>query len=221
MSDHTEIERREIWQDVEGTAGVYRVSTHGRVLSLQQSDERFIGSLTADGYTAVSYVDASGAKIDSHAHVMVMEAFVGPRQPGMQVRHLDSDPTNNRLDNLTWGTQSENYQDRVAAGTGIEGANNCAAKLSHSEVQEIRQRVSETQRDLAEEYGVSPSSISRVVNDLSWAAGCPTKKVIGLKKAQVEEIRANPEVKQRVWVAKFGVSQATISRAKRGLTWKP
>ena len=42
-------------------------------------------------------------------HRLVLEAFVGPCPEGQQCLHLDSNPRNNRLDNLTWGTPVENH----------------------------------------------------------------------------------------------------------------
>ena len=45
-------------------------------------------------------------------HVLVLEAFVGPRPQGLVCRHLDGDKRNNRVDNLKWGTHAENWEDR-------------------------------------------------------------------------------------------------------------
>lgn len=53
---------------------------------------------------------------DKTIHSLVLEAFVGPRPDGLMARHLDDDPTNNHLHNLTWGTRSENSNDAVKNG---------------------------------------------------------------------------------------------------------
>ena len=45
-------------------------------------------------------------------HVAVLEAWVGPRPPGCEVRHLDGNRQNNCLANLCWGTHTENQNDR-------------------------------------------------------------------------------------------------------------
>lgn len=47
-------------------------------------------------------------------HNLVLEAFVGPRPPGMECRHLDSNKLNNRLYNICWGTKSQNALDHAA-----------------------------------------------------------------------------------------------------------
>lgn len=43
-----------------------------------------------------------------YIHRLVLEAFVGPCPDGMEVLHLDDDPTNNHIDNLRYGTHAEN-----------------------------------------------------------------------------------------------------------------
>lgn len=50
-------------------------------------------------------------------HSLVMETFVGPRPEGMQVRHLNGNPLDNRLENLQYGTAAENQHDKFAHGT--------------------------------------------------------------------------------------------------------
>ena len=66
-----------------------------------------------------------GKPRDCLIHVLVLTAFRGPRPPGMQTRHLDSNPANNWDGNLAWGTPSENMQDCVAAGTHVNANKTC------------------------------------------------------------------------------------------------
>jgi hypothetical protein len=47
---------------------------------------------------------------------LVLETFVGPRPPGLEMCHRDDDPWHNALPNLYWGTRSENRQDLVRNG---------------------------------------------------------------------------------------------------------
>src|SRR5690606_38480338 len=50
-------------------------------------------------------------------HVLVAEAFIGPRPEGAECLHGDGDHTNNMVSNLRWGTKSENQLDSVRHGT--------------------------------------------------------------------------------------------------------
>jgi hypothetical protein len=52
-----------------------------------------------------------------YVHVLMLQAYVGPRPfPRAEARHLNDDKLDNRLENLCWGTQSENNRDRVSNG---------------------------------------------------------------------------------------------------------
>jgi hypothetical protein len=53
--------------------------------------------------------------------VLVLEAFAGPRPDGMDALHRDDNPTNNRFDNLRWGTRSDNLFDAVRNGGKARG----------------------------------------------------------------------------------------------------
>jgi hypothetical protein len=54
-------------------------------------------------------------------HVLVAAAFLGPCPDGQEVRHLDGDKLNNCLDNLIYGTRSENNLDTVRHGHHKKG----------------------------------------------------------------------------------------------------
>src|SRR5215210_6870775 len=91
-------------------------------------------------------------------HRLILEAFVSPPPEGMVGRHFpDRDPSNNRIDNLSWGTPLQNTADRIAHGTVCWGEKHPMAKLNWAKVDEIRQRVGQgtKKRLLAEEFHVS------------------------------------------------------------------
>lgn len=51
-----------------------------------------------------------------YVHDLVLETFVGPKPEGSCVRHMNGDSRDNRVENLCYGTYSENSYDRVAHG---------------------------------------------------------------------------------------------------------
>lgn len=67
------------------------------------------------GYPRVTLVQ-DGRQRKVRVHLLVMLTFVGPTPRGMEIRHLDGDPTNPRLDNLAFGTHAENMADMVRHG---------------------------------------------------------------------------------------------------------
>ncbi|WP_370642253.1 NUMOD4 motif-containing HNH endonuclease [Corynebacterium sp. ACRQJ] len=114
----------EIWKPIPGYEGVYEASDHGRVRSVDRVIPYVDGrmrhqpgkpkKLSNDGR---GYLTVSLQNRTRFVHQLVLEAFVGTRGAGEQVRHLDNNPMNNRLENLAWGTASENILDQVKAGT--------------------------------------------------------------------------------------------------------
>lgn len=111
------VTRNEQWRHVPTMPG-YLISDHGRVASfLGREIKQLRYSYTDDGYQRVRLLGAAGEQRDISVHKLVLETFVGPRPEGMECRHLDGNKLNNRLENLCWGTPSENSYDRVRHGT--------------------------------------------------------------------------------------------------------
>lgn len=105
------------WRPVVGYEGLYWVSDNGEVKSLRRSGS--VGgimklTLNAKGYPVVS-LSRNGRVLVRPVHLLVLEAFVGERS-GPHSRHLNGDPTDNRLANLRYGTARENSLDTVAHG---------------------------------------------------------------------------------------------------------
>lgn len=116
----------ERWKSAVGYEGIYEVSNLGRVRSMPRFDARGrrvrgrIRALAAQssGHLYVN-LHKGGRGSTEKVHRLIATAFLGPSRPGQEVRHLDGDPSNNRVDNLQWGTRSENIRDSVRHGTHI------------------------------------------------------------------------------------------------------
>lgn len=100
-------------------------------------------------------------------HRLVLEAFVGPCPDGMECRHLNGDPADNRLENLCWGTRTENMRDRVEHGISRRGVHVPGAVLDDEAVRFIRAS-KEKAAVLAQQFGVSRRTIRDVKNGRSW-----------------------------------------------------
>lgn len=71
-------------------------------------------------------------------HLLIMKTFKGNRPRNMECRHLDGNPHNNCINNLTWGTKKQNWQDRIKHGNDICGDKNPWVKYSEADVAEMR-----------------------------------------------------------------------------------
>lgn len=121
----------EQWRPIPGYEGLYEVSDHGRVKSVQrrttfvnrwgQSTQRIVPekirsqTVNENGGHLYLTLHKDGKRKHWFTHQLVLLAFVGPYPAGCEeIRHLDGDPTNNRLDNLRYGTHTQNVTDMVA-----------------------------------------------------------------------------------------------------------
>lgn len=97
----------EIWKDVVGFEGLYKVSNYGRVFSVRSNiilkpnvNNR------GQGYLQVGLHD--GKNHTKPIHRLVAEAFIPNPNGYPQVNHIDEDTKNNRVDNLEWCTNKYN-----------------------------------------------------------------------------------------------------------------
>lgn len=156
----------EEWKEVPGWPG-YLVSDHGRMWG-RRGRELDPTTNRKNGYRYVGLAkgDGSGGNTSFNVHRLVLEAFVGPRPDGMLCRHLDGDPSNNHLSNLSWGTPLENMADKVTHGRESHHHGG-RAKLTPEQVAEIRATdftPRGTQRAMAKRFGVTPTTIFNAYN---------------------------------------------------------
>lgn len=99
--------------------GRHMVSAQGEVWSLHR--QRIIeGSLGKRGYRVIQIAEPGRRLIGRPIHILVAEAFLGPRPDGMEVRLLIGDKLDNRLENLTYGTHAQNMADVMEHGQHVQ-----------------------------------------------------------------------------------------------------
>lgn len=174
----------EEWRIIPGF-GMYEASTLGRIRS---HHGRFPASKpayilkpfpNADGYLIVHLYRGDGPE-RFFVHELVLLAFVGPCPAEQQCRHGDGNQTNNRRDNLCWGTPLDNQMDRFKHGTDSAGEKCYNAKLTDNDVISIRNRHLAAPRNarghvangfrkaIALKYGVSPQTITDIIARNRW-----------------------------------------------------
>lgn len=118
-------------------------------------------------------------------HKLVLTAFAGPRPDGMEARHLDGDPANNRLSNLCWGTPLENAADRMRHGTETFGSRNSQARLTDADVIAIRQLGERDIPDtkIAAIFEIGDSTVHDILARNSWRHIPPADELSSLLRA--------------------------------------
>jgi hypothetical protein len=107
---------------------------------------------TRAGHKQVVPGTAAGSRL---VHRLVLEAFVGPCPPGLECRHLNGDPADNRIGNLAWGTRGDNTRDDKWNGRPRRG------RLSVERVRAIKAAIAAGANltALAAEHGVCTGTI--------------------------------------------------------------
>ena len=170
----------EEWKDVVGLEGIYQVSNIGRIKRVGRAHGARPGHILTPtkGGTDGKYLKVILGKLwgKYYVHRLVAHTFLAPPPTeAYEVNHLNGDTHDNRACNLQWVTRSENnlhsYHQlgRVAVVPIGEGQWN--SKLTEDDVREIRLLWATGkyyQRELAKQFGVLQTTISRIVRRDSW-----------------------------------------------------
>jgi HNH endonuclease len=116
--------------------------------------------------------NGKGKVIQRYVHRLVLEALVGPAPEGdrVEVRHLDGDPTNNRLANLKWGTNLENALDRIRHGSHASGSEFKSSVLDKDKVIAafLLRSAGKNMATIADLFGVNAGTISDIFAGRSY-----------------------------------------------------
>lgn len=105
------------------------------------------------------------------AHRAAWEAAHGPVPEGLCVLHHCDNPPCVNPEHLYVGTRADNARDSLLRGRKLCGERSPAAKLSASDVSEIRRRAESGERVvlLAREFGIHWRHVYRIVARERWA----------------------------------------------------
>ena len=169
-----EIEKAPDFMPVVGYEGLYEVGKDGSVWSLNyhQSGQRKQlrpAPCSKCGHLIVGLCK-DGKQKTRLVHQLVLNAYLPKPSPQLEVLHLNSEPTDNRLENLAWGTHEENMNDtHHKALQSIVHTNHpdLSTPVLCIETAEVFPSVSEAGR----QTGIKQPSISACLNGRRKTAG--------------------------------------------------
>jgi len=145
----------------------YYINTNGVVFKkvLKRKSDSYIVSqfISRNGYAMVTLRE-NGSKKNRTVHSLILCAFYGDkREFGLVSRHIDGNKLNNNVNNLEWGTVSQNHNDKKRHGTFQCGEKHGKHKLTEKDVIYIRNS-DKTWVELQNMFNVSSGAIKSAKN---------------------------------------------------------
>ena len=171
------------WRPVVGFEAMFSVSDEGEIartsLSWHGKRRRPIWrllrpDLKPNGYLAI-YLQVEGKKRKRcYVHRLVFEAFRSAIPDGLEINHINGNPSDNRLKNLELITRSEKmkhrYREMEPSRNRSKGADHYKAKLTVDDVHRVLAMAKEgiTHKAIAAQFGIGRTAITSLVNGKSW-----------------------------------------------------
>ena len=107
----------EEWRDIPGYEGRYQVSSMGRVKSLPKykcyRDRILKGNKDKDGYMSVTLCPNAKKRKVYRVHKLVAMAFIPNPNGYPEIDHINTNPSDNYVDNLRWVTHQMNIMNPI------------------------------------------------------------------------------------------------------------
>lgn len=187
----------EVWKDVVGYEGYYKVSSHGRVMGCDRCVVASMGKFKGitfrrlpsllkqelrKDYPHFQVKLCRHNRIKSYfVHILVCRAFNGEKPIDKPVvAHWDGDGLNNYFENLRWASHLENEEDKLRHHTRPCGSKHKMSVFTDDQVREIfleswlhtlgRSRPCKRGflKALAEKHGSKAHTINYITSQIGW-----------------------------------------------------
>lgn len=161
----------EVWRPIPSLPE-YLASSEGRVMrvpyrsAMPHGSDRVYGGEPTRGVLTEGRYGLNFRGKNYRVHRLVCEAFAGPAPfPRAEAMHLNETSTDNRSENLAWGTHKENM-----AAPGFRAyckRRTTGPKITADQARSIKYGA-QSARKIAAEYGISASTVSNIRSGKAW-----------------------------------------------------
>lgn len=171
----------EIFKDIKGYEGHYKISNKGRVISLSKirrngngfyiQKERMLNPyLNSNGYYRICL--SVPIRQYEYIHKLIALAFIPKVKGKNHINHKNCIKIDNRIENLEWCTNSENVKHAHKNGIYkyLKGEETSNSKLKNRDIIEIRKAYKKGLGvKLSKKYHVTHQTIYDIINKKQWA----------------------------------------------------
>lgn len=163
---------QEIWKDIKGYEGLYKISSYGRVQSIKTEKHISVHKMKT-GYFGIRLWKENKTKYFT-IHRLLAIHFIPNPENKREVNHIDSNKANFALTNLEWATPSENMKHAFDSGhvknNYQKGFNHKQCKLTPSNVRDIlsMRKDGKKLREIAEKFNISNRHASGIVRGITY-----------------------------------------------------
>ena len=150
----------EQWFSIPEYKGFYSITRSGKIKN-DRTGHILSFYINKKGYKCID-LSTNGKRHKCRLHQLLANTFIGEQKKGLCVRHLDGNSLNNSIENLAYGTQSDNEKDSVKHGTHYR---NC--KITP----DIARKIAMDKRPyklIASDFNLSPNYISDIKSGIYW-----------------------------------------------------
>ena len=151
----------EVWKDIKGFNGYYKVSDRGNVLSVR-FNRIMKPEITKKGYARIG-LTINNSKDKRYVHRLVAEAFITNPKRKKEVNHIDGNKLNNFVNNLGWVTSKENSIHYIKGYGDIDYENDTINSTDENVIRYLYNRTDCSHKDLALIFNVSTSTIYNLI----------------------------------------------------------
>jgi hypothetical protein len=190
------------WRPIPSTNGAYEASSAGEIRRRGMSTVRK-QTPREDGYVRIC-LSLNGKLSNTYVHILVAEAFLGPRPAEMDTNHKNGVKSDNRPENLEYLTRKDHEKhtrEVLGRNRGPAGEDHGNALLTEEAVRAIHSDYCSgqySQLELAERHGVSLPCVNGILNGHTWrhlGLSKPPKRDYRLRGLDNPKGKVSPQMK--------------------------